>query len=339
MSAETIEWLNANSLIGFTAQRGNAWHYREGSNNHFEGPIPVERVMALLDVPLVEGTVSVTVNDEDGNKVTIPADDRKAIVRLDTREVFEFFKGGYQIHHYDQWLRQRLDTLLHGGLQFGSAILLKGGAVAAVQVELPDTREASSRGAEPVKHRPHVTAATSSNGSMATDYWRGTKIWVCDNTLAEARSEKGALHHKVRHSRNSLARINDIRADLDLLVEETGDEFDNFIRELTAKHVSDQKFEEVVKAYTGVERAQEGRSKSIAQNKQAALLDLWRNDERVAPWRNSAWGVLAAFNTADHHLLAQKGDVAKRVERNELRELTGDREKFDNNVLRLLETV
>lgn len=28
MSAETLEWLNTQTLIGYTERRGNAWHYR-----------------------------------------------------------------------------------------------------------------------------------------------------------------------------------------------------------------------------------------------------------------------------------------------------------------------
>jgi phage/plasmid-like protein (TIGR03299 family) len=340
MSAETLEWLNQNSLIGFTENRGNAWHYLEGYDNHFEGAIPVERVMSLLDVPLTEGVVTVTIYDENGAPRQIEDPTRKAIVRTDTGQVFNYFKGGYQIHQYDEWLRQNLDLILDGGLQFGSAILLKGGAIAAVQVEMPETREASgSRGAEPVKHRPHVTAATSSDGSMATVYMRGTRIWVCDNTLAYAMRETDALKHKVRHSSNSLARIGEVRRSLALEVEAAGDEFDRMVQELTAQYVSDQKFSEVVKSYTGVDKAPEGRSKTIAENKETALLDLWKKDERVAPWKNSAWGVLAAFNTADHHIFAQKGNVAKRAERNALRSLNGDREQFDGNVLRLLASV
>lgn len=336
MSAESLEWFTNNSLIGFTKERGKAWHYLEGNDNHFEGPIPIERVMQLLDVPLVEGTVNVTL--PDGQVIT--ADDRKAIARLDTGTVFGIFKNGYRIHQYDEWLRQNLDIILDGGLQFGSAILLRGGAVAAVQVELPDTRTASGgKGAEPVKHRPHVTAATSSDGSMSTTYLRGTRIWVCDNTLAYAMRETDALTRKVRHSANSLNRVSEIRAGLAIEVETVGEEFDAMVRELTEQYVTDQKFNALVKAFTGVEKAPEGRGKTIAENRERTLLDLWANDERVAPWKNNAWGVLAAFNTADHHLFSQKGDAAKRTERNELRALNGDREQFDSKILRMLAAV
>jgi hypothetical protein len=40
VSAETTEWLNKNVLVGFTKQRGNAWHYRMAEQgdepNHYE---------------------------------------------------------------------------------------------------------------------------------------------------------------------------------------------------------------------------------------------------------------------------------------------------------------
>ena len=43
MSRETLNWLNTNTLIGFTDKRGNAWHWRaqeqDGASNHYPGPI------------------------------------------------------------------------------------------------------------------------------------------------------------------------------------------------------------------------------------------------------------------------------------------------------------
>ena len=48
MSRETLEWLNENTLIGFTDKRGNAWHHRGGYDNHYPGGIPVEDVRKRL---------------------------------------------------------------------------------------------------------------------------------------------------------------------------------------------------------------------------------------------------------------------------------------------------
>ena len=52
MSAETIAWLNNNVLIGFTDQRGHAWHYRASAEsaepNHYSGAIPIADVQRRL---------------------------------------------------------------------------------------------------------------------------------------------------------------------------------------------------------------------------------------------------------------------------------------------------
>ena len=48
MSQETVNWLNTMTLIGFTDQRGHAWHYRASAQsdepNHYAAAIPVEDV-------------------------------------------------------------------------------------------------------------------------------------------------------------------------------------------------------------------------------------------------------------------------------------------------------
>ena len=338
MSAETIDWLENNSLIGHTKERGNAWHWREGANNHFEGPVPRERVLQLFSYPMAEGAAAVVVPvvDENGVETKVfPAPNFKGIVRLDTGEVFEFFKHSYEMHDPTQWCLEILETLADG-LDIGSAIVLKGGAIAAVQVELPETRSAFGRGAEPVRHRPYLTGATSFNGSMSTTYLRGSKIWICDNTLAVAMGEGTALRQKYRHRKGASVNILDARENLAIVVEQIGDEVDAQIKALTEQYVTDQKFYEIVNAFTGLSKAKEGRGKTIATNRTAELVTLWHTDERVAPWKNSAWGTLAAFNTAKHHVFGKDED---RIQRNELDAITGKFEEFDRNILRLLETV
>jgi phage/plasmid-like protein (TIGR03299 family) len=330
MSAETIEWLNENTLIGMTDKRGTAWHYREGSNNHFPGAIPVERVMSLIDIPLAEATLSAQRLTEDGVQ-TFEVPDRKAIVRTDTGDVFGIFKQGYQIHGYDEWLRQNLELILDDGLNISSAVLLKKGAVASVQAELEDTRETNG-----VAFRPFITSASSCDGSLATTYLLGSQVVVCDNTLSAALGSADSKV-KIRHSVNSLARVGQVRTNLGLAVEEAGDSFEEEVKRLTSEYVSDERWNEFLKAYTGVETASEGRSKTMAEGKVGILNRLWTFDERVAPWRNNAYGVLAAVNTAVHHEFSIKG--MERAERNMLRSVTGEWDTIDANTLSLLATV
>jgi phage/plasmid-like protein (TIGR03299 family) len=339
MSTETLDWLNQNTLIGYTSLRGKAWHYRKGSDNHFAGAVPEERALELLSYPVaesasIESTV-VVITETGVEERTFTADKHKSIIRLDTGETFEFFKLGYQMHQPREWCLEYLDLILSGGLQIASVVVLKGGAVAALQAELPETFKAKSKGAEPVAFRPFVTAATSFNGSIATTYGRGAQVVVCDNTLAVAlRSFDGVT--KIRHSARSLERVGEIRTNLALIVEEVGDAFSEQVKLLTAQHVSNSRFNDVVDAYTGASKAKEGRGKTIADRKVKVLKDLWKHDERVAPWKNSAYGVLAAFNTAQHHYF---GTEKTRVERNQQHVIEGKWNQFDDNVLRLLAAV
>ena len=331
MSAETLQWLNENSLIGFTAERGKAWHHLEGYDNHFEGAIPVERMMDLMSYPLAEGTPTVTVLGDDG-VTTFEAKGHKGIVRVDTGEVFKFFKEGYRIHQPQEWLVQNLDTLTHGGLQLAAGLLLRGGAIASVQAELEGTREA----AEGVKHRPYITAATSMDGSMATTYLVGTRLWVCDNTLTYALSERSALRHKVRHSAHSLGKMSTVRENLGLVVEEVGDVIDQEIARLTAEYVSDQRWAEFTKVLTMYNPDKKGKAATNAERKIAELNRMWNHDDRVAPWKNSAWGVLSAVNTAEHHVF---GSDANRETRNGLRTVQGKWDEIDSRTLKILASV
>lgn len=339
MSQETIEYLSENTLIGFTEARGAAWHYREGNDNHFPGAVPEERALALLSYPVVEGTVTSTVidQDEDGFPTILSIEDptRKAIVRTDTQTILGIFKQGYQMHQPRQWCLENLDLILSGGLQIGSVVVLKGGAVAAVQAELPESRVATAPGAEPVEYRPFVTAATSFDGSIATTYGRGAQVVVCDNTLSVALRSFDAVT-KIRHSRFSLNRVGEIRTNLALVVEQAGDAFDAQFEALASQVVTDAKFAAIVDAFTGESRAKEGRSKTIAENKAKVLTNLWRNDNRVAPWKNSAYGVLAAFNTAAHH---EFGADKTRLERNQQRVVEGKWDEMDSNILQMLASV
>lgn len=334
MSAETLESLNQNTLIGYTSKRGNAWHHREGTDNHFENEVPMDRVLDLMSYPLVEATLVAEWGTPD-DITFAPVEGKKAIVRADTGATLGIFGDGYKLHQPKEWLVDNLQILLDGGLKVGSATVLKGGAVVSVQAELEETREAI----EGVKHRPFLTAATSHDGSLSTRYMVGTQVVVCDNTLAVALKEKDRLEHRIRHTSGSMSRVGEIRQALGLTVEQVGDQFDAQVRALVSQHVTDEKWDEFVKAFTGIEKAEEkgGRGHTMAQNRVDILNNLWFNDERAAPWKNSAWGVLAAANTASHHEFSVR--TSNRLERNEMRTLRGEWDSYDANVLQLLSRV
>jgi phage/plasmid-like protein (TIGR03299 family) len=334
MSRETMTDLNQNTLIGYTDKRGNAWHYRASDqgeeSNHYTGAIPVEDVRRrLFNWDAIEGELTATALTDSG-VVTYTDPDRKAIMRSDTGKILGIFKNGYKIHGFDQWLIQNVENLLDANLAIGSAGLLKGGAVAWVQVEMEDTLEV-----EGVEFRPFLTAATSLDGSLATSYTYGAQVVVCDNTLHVAVTDQAAKRFKIKHSTNSLNRIGDVREALGI-VYSVGDAFAQEVELLTQQTVSEAQWKEFLTAHAGPDTDSQ-RSKTMAETKMGELNRLWRHDERVAPWAGTAYGVLSAVNTYTHHHAIVRG--ASRVERNMERAVTGKVAAVDHTALRDLHKV
>jgi phage/plasmid-like protein (TIGR03299 family) len=259
MSHETSVWLNTSTLIGFTDQRGHAWHYRAedqgGEPSHYPGAVPVDAVERRLfgwsaqsrpryvrlpaeDIDAADGI------DEEGmpfRQAKIP--DRQAITRGDTGAVLGIFADGYRIHQYPQWLLSTVATILDADLSIGSAGLLRGGAVAWVSVEVPDTITTP----EGVQFRPNLLACTFHDGSLATTYQRVVTNVVCDNTMSAALKE-GGPRLKVRHSRNSVGRLTEVRDAL-AIVHTVAEDFAAQVAELTATTVTDRQWTRFLDAH------------------------------------------------------------------------------------------
>jgi phage/plasmid-like protein (TIGR03299 family) len=359
MSMETSPWLNTMVLVGMTDKRGDAWHKNladQGSeSNHYPLAIPVSDVRRrLFNWQPKEGQVSATVLSDDG-VWTLNDDTRKAIIRPagslgedDRGAILGIFKNGYRIHDYDQWLVRNVEALLDqdaedgyevtlrdDGLYIASAGLLKQGAVAWVQFETPKVYETAG-----VKFRPFISSATSLDGSLSSTYLSGVEVIVCDNTLSAALGSDTAKRIKVKHSRNSLGKINDVREALEI-VAAVGDDFSEQVEEQTNTTVSDEEWakfqDEIASLVDEKGNAKEGRSLTLAQSKRETLDRLWNHDNRVAPWKGTAFGVIQAVNTATHHEFTVRG--AERAERNMLRTVTGEWDKLDRSTLDTLQKV
>jgi phage/plasmid-like protein (TIGR03299 family) len=335
MSQETYEWLNQFTLIGFTDKRGNAWHYREaaqgGEPNHYPGAVPVDDITRrLFNFQLVERPLYIPVL-VDGEVTYQIVEDRKAILRDDSTDVLGIFKGGYQVNQYTQSLLNDVEEMLGDGIEIGSAGLLKKGAVAWVQVEAADTLTVNG-----VEFRPFIMAADSCDGSLARTYNKGNTVVVCDNTMAASLSSALATF-KLKHTRN--AKFNAVTArDALGILEEIGAEFSADIEMLTDWSVSDAEWTKFLDEVCKFDAdAKTTRSQTIATAKRDDLRNLWDNDQRVAPWANTAFGVVQATNTYAHHIQTVRG--ANRAERNMLNSITGATEKSDAETLRILELV
>lgn len=340
MSQESSSWLNQNVLIGYTDERGHAWHYRaddQGAEaNHYPGAIPVEDVRRrLFDWEALEVPVSIPAigaSFDDGFSI-LP--NRKAIIRSDSRAFLGWFKDSYQPHQYDEWLLKISADILGDDLQIGSAGLLKGGAQAWVSIEVPESIETP----EGVTFRPHLLASTSFDGSLATGYRRCIQFVVCDNTFAAALGENGDTY-KVRHSKYSGLKLQDAKDALGI-IHQSADDFSALVAEWCAVDVTAGQFDEVLNELIPVPE-DEGRGKTRSENKQAELRTLWNSDPRVTPWQGTKFGALQAFNTYYHHVATVKGSGGReaiRAERNMENTISGKTGERDGEVIAAIDKV
>lgn len=342
MSAESITWLNQNTLIGFTDKRGHAWHYDEAEQgaegNHYAGAVPIEDIRRrLFHWRAVEGIITARAILPNGEEIVYEDADRKAIMRSDTGRILGVFKDSYQIHQYEEWLLQTVASLIDDELDIGSAGLLRGGAQAWVSIEIPENIKTP----EGVEFRPRLIACTSHDGTLATTYQRCVTNVVCDNTMSAALSEGKDQRIKVKHSRYSSLKLQDARDAL-AIVHDISDSFSAEVAELCATTVTDAQWEAFLESIAPTKDGEgkdlpEGRGLTMAENKQATLRSLYNGDERVAPWKGSAWGVVQAVNTYVHHEAIVRG--ASQAERNHERAVKGKVDDLDRGTLANLQAV
>jgi phage/plasmid-like protein (TIGR03299 family) len=184
-----------------------------------------------------------------------------------------------------------------------------------------------------VEFRPFLTATTSLDGSIATTYQTGAQVVVCDNTLSAALSSADS-RVKVRHSANSLAKLAQIRDALGI-VHQVAEDFTAQLERLTNQPVTDAQWTRFLTVYCGTDDTKASKRALTSRREQANQLDrLWTDDQRVTPWRGTAYGVLAAANTYAHHIAPVRG--ATRAERNAERLVTGKVDDLDNHTLQVL---
>ncbi len=336
MSAETIEWLNRNIIVGYTDKHGRAWwdnaDAADGFENHYPGAIPLERMEELFGFEFVERPIAVLRSDNDLAHARI-LDGRKAIVHPTTGEVTGIFKDGYAIHQYRESLVENVAAILDTavGTNLGTLGLLRNSAVGFASVEMPDNITTP----EGVVFRPTLTAATSVDGSLATTYKRTVTVPLCDNTLASALGEDGQTY-KVKHTRYSSMKLADARQALAVLLA-VADDFSAMVSSLCAVKVSDADFARLLDVQAPVTIDMTDRARTFATTRRGELNKLYRHDDRCAPWTGTAYGVLQAWNTYTTHVATTRdrsgGTGGGRIERNMLAGITGKSQSADAQVM------
>lgn len=339
MSQETSKWLNTMTLQGFTSKRGHAWHYdvdaQDAESNHYPDAIPFEDVKRrLFNWAPVEATVKTT-GKVAGKSRTQVVPGVKSLQHPDTGEVFSIVGKGFAVHGYQQWLvdnfRKVLDT---DELSIGSAGLLKKGAQAWVQIELPGNVE----GPGGITHRPYFTGSSVLDGTRSTSYSTGTVLAVCDNTLSAALASASSVI-KYAHRKGVEMKAQDVRDALQLLIA-SGDAVNAELEALLGLPVSDAQWEKFVAGTIGKDRPFEsGRGQTNWDNAHDGLTQLYRSDSRMAPWAGTAFGALQAVNTYRHHVQVAKNVDGGRPERNMINRLDGTSHKADAKTMDLLTAV
>lgn len=339
MSKETREWLSQNVLVGFTEKRGNAWHYREGDSNHYEGAIPLTDVETRLFnwFPVIVPMAG------DFGEEFVPFAGKVGVFRSDNRHGLGIFGEDYPATSYHDRLIKPLGQILSvptSELAIGSAGLLEGGATGWVQVEAPDNILTP----EGVQFRSSLLAVSSFNGKVANTYKPVVTMVVCDNTLAAAMGEKSQTY-KVKNSKNSAVRIADARQALGIIFD-TADEFTERVKELCEITVTDKQWSDFLTAHVMTDAKgnliDKGRGLTMAERKRDELCALYNGDERCEPWQGTAFGVMQTVNTWNQHMRnvnKSAGQEVARAERNFQNLIMGKTEQDDSETWETLSKV
>lgn len=327
-----MEWLNTYTLHGF----GNEpWHRdvtaQENGENVYPGAVPVADVLGRLFAwRIAEAPLFVALPDGPDNVRYVNLGDRKAIVRDDTGDVLGLFKEGYAIHQYEDWLLDNVAKLVDDDIAIGSAGLLRNGARAWVQIRPPET----VTGPGGIEYLPWIIAASSADGTLATQYRDARSLAVCDNTLPGALASGTGKALKVRHTRHSGVKIADAREALGIIMANS-EAFEAELAELLAIDVSTTQYEAVRDTLIPLPADDNKRGTTVASDKRHEIDVLYQYDLRVAPWKGTGFGVLQAFNTYQHwNAQVRKG--ADRNDRNRENVLDG---KFEANDLEVIKVV
>lgn len=180
-----------------------------------------------------------------------------------------------------------------GSAKYETAGSLRGGSTIFLSMRIPEGIKVA--GDDPIDL--YLMLRNSHDGSsQATVSITPVRV-VCMNTLNLAlRNAKRTWG--TRHSGSMEGRIEEARRALELTFEYV-DGFKELVDELTAKKISNRKFEDIVKELTDVEAHAEG------------ILEVYRNAENLNEIRGTAWGGVNAVGEYFDHGRNFRSDEAK----------------------------
>ena len=299
MSNETMQTLRTNTVQGFGVK---AWHYREGiSSQPFPDAVPEDVVAGMfpqiVEVPNgYQAPPTITPDGVSAGEWT-PNPDHKTLLRADTNAPLAVVGKDYGVHQY-------APTLLGMGLPVACAGILREGRHAWVQYGTAD----EVMTADNVRFTTKLLCVTSADASLATQMRYVTTLAVCDNTLSAALREGGDTVQRVRHTRLSVARVEDMRRAFGL-IDQVAEEAAAGITAQVRTTVSDAQISALLdrllpNSVPGV--AKTTRSRSIAEGKRTAIQRRYRG--MWADYTGTEFGILQAIDTASRWDFKKSGD-------------------------------
>jgi phage/plasmid-like protein (TIGR03299 family) len=281
--------------------------------------------------------------ERDGKPVTMPVfavevSDMRGVVRDDNYLEVGRNSTRYRIHDYEEWLLRLQSNVIGDTLDIWSAILLRNGAQACVQVALPETAHDDKTGMDFV---PYVHAYTSLDGSLATTFAAQTLLIVCDNTMhaANRQAEGSGRQYRAKHTEASLSsdRIKEVREALSI-IHQSRESSIEFFHSLAAIKVTNPKWVEVMDIILPPAKEDAtDRSKHILENKRELLNSTYHSDPMANTWKGTALGVVQAINTYATHYASVKG--MSRTQRNATKVVNGEFARIDAKSLEALASV
>jgi phage/plasmid-like protein (TIGR03299 family) len=340
----------ARAIIGNTAKRP-VWIGQKGDGTlpTFEGPIPVAEVERQLfnweAISVPTGNFIPCEPDSIGSvmidgeyympKVTPGA---QGFVRSDDHSELGRHGKGYRGHGYNEWLVQNVGNIVGDTISINSALTLKNGAQAVVEVALAEWMHDTESGAD---FWPIILATTSFDGSIATTYSGAVRMASCDNMYQGMHSaaKNAGRQFKVRHTVNSLSADNltGVRHALRIM-EQAADGMSEFLHTLVPIKVTRKNWLDVMDI---IEPPPVFGASPVAltkcDNRRQLLDSTYQNDPMVAQWAGTAFGVVQAVNTYEHHYRNVRG--TSRIERVYDRAMRDDFAKADGDTLAALAKV
>jgi phage/plasmid-like protein (TIGR03299 family) len=289
-----------------------------------------EQVSDLFNFDVLE--TPVYAKDVNGNLFEIAG--KKALVTSDMPQCLGIPGDGFVGYSYKR-LQSDAEHLVNGSIKYEGAGLLYDRGVGFVQLATPD----DLKSAEGVGYRPFIVGTTSFNGMFKTTWGGGSTIIVCRNTHMMASKQAAAIGLTVKHTRNSEAKlsIENVQQALGILVKIAETEASR-IDALCKVSVTDQQFEAFLsKLIPAADDAKTSRATTIREAKRDQLWTLFQSDKRCEP-SHTAWGVLQATNTYNHHFANIRGTDNRDV-RNMENALSGQFGESDAKTLHLLSRV